>query len=67
MPVVIIESPDDLTEEFLNKQFDIITDSARIDRYNWEKISSNYWKNKILRTKYEYILKNIDEGDYVFH
>ena len=67
LPVVIIESPDDLTEEFLNKQFDIITDSARIDRYNWEKISSNYWKNKILRTKYEYILKNIDEGDYVFH
>ena len=38
-----------------------------MNKYKWEKISSNYWIDKILRTKYEYILKNIDEGEYVFH
>ena len=67
LPVVIIDSPDDITDEFLNKQFDIITNSTRMNKYKWEKISSNYWTDKILRTKYEYILKNIDEGEYVFH
>jgi hypothetical protein len=67
LPVVIIDSPDDITDEFLNEQFDIITNSIRMDRYNWKKITSNYWIDKILRTKYEYILKNIDEGEYVFH
>lgn len=66
LPVLIINEPNDISEKFLNEQFKIIVKNVNNNKYNWEKLSSIYWINKILKTKYEYILKDIENGNYIF-
>lgn len=67
LPVVIINEPDDISEKFLNEQFEIIIENVNNNKYNWEKLSSIYWINKILKTKYEYILNDIENKNYIFN
>lgn len=66
LPVIIINGPDEISEKFLNEQFKIIVENVNNDKYNWKKLSSIYWINKILKTKYEYILQDIENGNYNF-
>lgn len=43
LPVVIVESWDIITEEFLNKKYDEIIKTS----YNFEKVYSEYWLKKV--------------------
>jgi hypothetical protein len=45
LPILIIDNIDELTIDFLEKSFDRITKD--INLYEWKKITSSYWINKI--------------------
>ena len=44
LPVVYVNNWEEITEEFLNKEYEKIMNST----YNYEKLYFEFWKNKIL-------------------
>lgn len=46
LPVIIVKNSSDITEEFLNKEYDKII--SNLDSYDWPKLTLDYWVNKIL-------------------
>ena len=50
LPVLIVDRVEDITEEFLNIQFDIIREN--IDSYNYNKLTSSYWIDFIFSNVY---------------
>ena len=65
LPVLIIDDIDEITHEFLNKKFDEITEN--IEKYNWKKLTSSYWINKIkedLDPKNIKLLQNFEGNNY---
>lgn len=65
LPVLIIDDIDEITHEFLNKKFDEITEN--IEKYNWKKLTSSYWINKIkedLDPKNINLLQNFKGSNY---
>ena len=47
MPVVIVDTWDCITKEFLEEQKKIIIDNLQKNKYNYQKIYRIYWENKI--------------------
>ena len=43
LPILFIDSWDEISEEFLNKKYDEITTA----QWNMEKLKFSYWKDKI--------------------
>jgi hypothetical protein len=43
LPILFIENWEDITEDFLNEQYEIIMNKT----YNLEKLDVNYWLNLI--------------------
>jgi hypothetical protein len=48
LPVLIINDVSEITSEFLNDKYNEIC--INIDKYNWDKLSSSYWIEKIKNT-----------------
>jgi hypothetical protein len=77
LPVLVVDDFSIITPEFLEKQFEKITEN--VNNYNWEKLTSSFWIQKIksslksrimkplcnfeiTKKHIEYSLKNADEN-----
>jgi hypothetical protein len=47
LPILLVNDWKDVTEDFLNLQYDLI----KAKQWNEEMLTFTYWKNKILNTK----------------
>jgi hypothetical protein len=47
LPILIVETWDQITDEYLENRFNEITEKTRAGLYNYEKITHEYWVNKI--------------------
>ena len=47
LPVVIVNSWDEINEEFLQEQYQLYIQNIQKDKYNMDKLSLEYWTNQI--------------------
>jgi len=50
LPILYVDSWEEITETFLNERYEIIEENKRNDVYNMKKLTFMYWKNLIQNT-----------------
>ena len=48
LPVVIINDLEEINDEFLNKKFTELSENVKNNKYNFSKLTSGYWINRIV-------------------
>jgi len=51
LPILVLNSWDEINTEFLEKQYILITQNIRENKYNYKKMTLDYWTNKIADIK----------------